>query len=98
MRKKDFVYSALGAEIDAIDSQKQTPLHTAARAKKCQIVQFLCEKGANPSLKDNEGRTPLHFAAYYGDEVSAGFLISHGWIVLHIVELIYNMTCIKVIT
>ena len=60
---KDFVYSAVVAEIDAIDSRKQTPLHTAAREGKVKIVQLLCKKGANLRLKDHEGNIPLNLAA-----------------------------------
>ena len=60
---KDFVYSAVGADINAIDSRKQTPLHTAAREGEVQIVQLLCEKGANLYLKDHEGNLPIDLAA-----------------------------------
>ena len=38
---RDFVYSAVGADINAIDSQKQTPLDTAREGNfKVQIVQL----------------------------------------------------------
>ena len=60
---KDFFYTAVGADINAIDSRKQTPLHTAAREGEILIVQLLCEKGANLYLKDHEGNYPLDLAA-----------------------------------
>ena len=60
---KDFTYSAVGADINAIDRRKQTPLHIAAREGEIQIVQFLCENGANFSLKDDECNYPLDLAA-----------------------------------
>jgi ankyrin repeat protein len=43
-----------------------TVLHYAARKGRSDIVQSLLGAGANPNVQDNEGWTPLHYAANHG--------------------------------
>lgn len=43
----------------------RTPLHYATTGyAKLEIVRYLCEQGANVNAADEQGNTPLHFAAY----------------------------------
>lgn len=39
---------------------------------------FLLERGANPSVRNNKGTTPLHFAGRFGQSRTAGLLIEKG--------------------
>lgn len=41
------------------DEQGQSPLHYAAVHNASAIVELLIDKGMDPNIKDNEGRTPL---------------------------------------
>ncbi|KAH8647716.1 ankyrin repeat-containing domain protein [Xylariales sp. PMI_506] len=54
-----------GADVAAADSQRDTPLHLAARnLGNVQIVKFLLQNGADASAINTAGRTPLHEAAH----------------------------------
>ena len=39
-----------------------TPLHYAVLQRNLEIVQLLVDTGSDPTLKNDDGRTPLHFA------------------------------------
>jgi pectate lyase len=41
------------------------PLHSALDAERFDILELLLTKGADVSIKDDKGRTPLHIAAWY---------------------------------
>ena len=43
-----------------------SPLHVAVWEGRLEIVQFLLHRGADPHLRDQMGRTPLHYAAIRG--------------------------------
>ncbi len=48
-------------------TEKQTPLHYAARMSSSEIVRYLItECGANKETKDYLNRTPLYVAAEFG--------------------------------
>ena len=42
------------------------------------VVECLVNFGADVNLRDNEGQTPLHHAALYGQERATGALIEMG--------------------
>ena len=51
-----------GANINAVAKyDKSTPLIIACSNKNVSVVNFLLQNGANVTLKDNNGRTALHF-------------------------------------
>ena len=53
-----------GADIEAKeDISGRTPLHWTAGAGQTETVQLLLDRGADIEAKDNEGTTPLHYAA-----------------------------------
>jgi ankyrin repeat protein len=57
-----------GADVKVKDTSWKTPLHTAARAGKTDVVRLLLEhwpEGIREKTAD--GKTPLHLAALYGE-------------------------------
>ncbi len=58
-----------------IFSEKLSALHVAAVKNNTIIVQELLKHGANPSLKDTEGNTPLHKAAGRGNSQTLELLL-----------------------
>jgi ankyrin repeat protein len=52
-------------DIDIAD-EGYTALHSAAENDQLEIVQFLLEHGANPSLRDWSGNTPTDYAKRNG--------------------------------
>ena len=52
-----------GAEVDAQDVTKLTPLHLAAFSGSVEIMQILIEHGANVAVQDGRNVTPLHYAS-----------------------------------
>ncbi len=57
---------AEGIPVDGRDTLDQTALLAAVSRNSLDGVQLLLERGANPSLGDKAGWTPLHFATYFG--------------------------------
>ena len=53
-----------GLEINSRDSDNNTSLMIAAFYGKMEAVNYLLDKGADPSLKDKFGRNSLHSASY----------------------------------
>ena len=51
-----------GADANARDNDNETPLHTAFRNNRFDIVECLFNKGANEDAKNNEGETPIQLA------------------------------------
>lgn len=52
------------ANVNELDNHQRTPLLKAARHNsKSDIVRLLLKHGAKPDIADEEGNTPLHFAA-----------------------------------
>ncbi len=50
-------------DVESVDRWGRTSLHSAAWKKNFALVNFFLENGANIDAKDNEGLSPLHFAA-----------------------------------
>ncbi|EOQ97668.1 ankyrin repeat protein [Leptospira wolbachii serovar Codice str. CDC] len=60
---------SLGSNLDRPDTiEGQTPLLLAARDGSFEIVKFLLEKNANPSLKNKKGQTALSLALENGHQ------------------------------
>ncbi|KAM6956232.1 nuclear factor NF-kappa-B p100 subunit-like [Aplochiton taeniatus] len=56
---------------------RQTPLHLAVITRQWKVVEVLLRAGADPSLVDRDGRSPLHLAALGGDDVTLRTLLAH---------------------
>lgn len=73
--------AAAGADLDArMDrtNQRRTPLHLALVKRQPAALSALLELGANPSLEDAAGLTPLDYAALAGDASAAATLLDAG--------------------
>ncbi len=67
-----------GAQLNAQDKVKLTPLHLACERGAIKIAQLLIEKGADISARDIVGYTPLHIACEEGHVEIAKLLIKNG--------------------
>ena len=68
---------AFGATASA--AQETTPLHEAAEAGQLGSVgRLLLEAGTDPNAVDEDGKTPLHFAAAFGHASVARLLLEAG--------------------
>ncbi|KAM9848034.1 nuclear factor NF-kappa-B p100 subunit isoform 2-T2 [Aulostomus maculatus] len=56
---------------------QQTPLHLAVITRQVKVVEVLLRAGADPSLLDKDGRSPLHLAALTGDSATLRPLLAH---------------------
>lgn len=66
---------ANGYKIDRQNKTGQTALHHLANRNNLEAIKLLIERGANPNIKDNKGRTPLQLA---NKQELRDYLISHG--------------------
>jgi ankyrin repeat protein len=53
-------------------------LFSAATSGDLDEVKLLLEHGADPNVKDNDGRTPLHYAADFDHPEVVKLLLEHG--------------------
>ncbi|XP_075939591.1 nuclear factor NF-kappa-B p100 subunit-like isoform X2 [Anarhichas minor] len=56
---------------------RQTPLHLAVITRQVKVVEVLLRAGADPSLLDKDGRSPIHLAALAGDTATLRPLLAH---------------------
>lgn len=55
-----------GSDVDALDTEGQTPLMYAAQGGNLEILELLLEYGAQLDKVEDRKWTPLHFAARHG--------------------------------
>jgi TonB family protein len=67
-----------GADVNASDDRKSTPLHSQAFGGKNQMVEFLINNGANVNARDNRGWTPLNGANANNKLETADLLRKYG--------------------
>jgi ankyrin repeat protein len=68
-----------GADVNAKDTNGDTPLHRAANGFKCtEMAELLLKYGADVNVFDGKGRTALHIAAMRGDEDLVTLLLDYG--------------------
>ena len=58
------VFINAGADVNAKDTSDSTPLHYAAQSGNLILVRLLADSGADLSVNNNQGRTPLQDARY----------------------------------
>jgi ankyrin repeat protein len=70
-----------GANVDAIskNGERLSPLHSAlANPNNAAIAEILLDAGADPNAVQEQGYTPLHYAAYNGLERVVRMLLSRS--------------------
>jgi ankyrin repeat protein/cell wall assembly regulator SMI1 len=72
----DFVAELIehGADINHEDSTGETPLHKAVDSRSIEGVRFLVERGADPTVKNDDGRTPAALAQRFEEPAILGVL------------------------
>ncbi|XAR51824.1 hypothetical protein NMG60_11006567 [Bertholletia excelsa] len=96
-----------GVNIDLVDKDGLTALHTAIIGKKEAVISHLLRKGASPNVRDQDGASPLHYAVQVGAMQTVKLLIKYnvdlnaadneGWTPLHIAIQSRNRDIAKVL-
>lgn len=63
-----------GADVDHQDAMGETPLHKAVEARGHDCVRFLIDRGADPTVKNDSGRTPALLAQRLEEPALVGVL------------------------
>lgn len=66
-----------GVDVNAVQMQNVTALHSAVHRGNLEITKLLMENGADPSLKMDNGDTPLSIANREGHGLVAAYLKEH---------------------
>ena len=69
---------ANGANVNAKDQFKETPLHEAAAKGRLEMVKLLLNNKADLYAKTTKNWTALHEAARFGHPKTAAYLINRG--------------------
>ena len=69
---------ANGADINAVNTQQNTPLHEAINNKNDEVSELLIIKGADIHKQNIIGNSPLHIAAHKSRRAIAELLIDRG--------------------
>jgi len=67
-----------GANIDARDDKRDSPLHHAVRAADAELVVLLLDRGADIGARNRNGDTPLHVVGGTDKPQVAELLIANG--------------------
>jgi len=67
-----------GADVNSLNTNRQSPLHVASSFRSADIARLLIEKGADVSLADYQLHTPLHYAARSGSGEVTDLLLKSG--------------------
>ncbi|KAL3786893.1 hypothetical protein ACHAW5_006972 [Stephanodiscus triporus] len=83
LRKDDVVAAsaalAAGASINAISPRgQQTPLMQSVLHGRVEMVRWCLDNGADTTIPERDGYTPMHGAAFQGHAVIADMLLKHG--------------------
>ena len=67
-----------GADVNALDGNRKTPLHLASSRGRTRTYAALIEHGADVNAQDQDHSTPLHLASFSGRPETVQLLIEHG--------------------
>ncbi len=73
-----FFNSLISGGVNKKDAVGETRLYRAVRSGNVNEVKKLLRNGANPDIKNNEGLSPLHLAAYWGETEIVECLLKAG--------------------
>ncbi len=65
-------------DLNQQDAYDRTPLFQAVLSRQPEVFEFLLTAGADVNLPDREGFTPLHLAAFLGQDGWVGELLDRG--------------------
>lgn len=69
---------AAGADVNALDSNGHTPLHSAAFHDDSEVMQYLLDHGADVNRRGEGAPTPLAYALAHGKHAQAAALRAAG--------------------
>jgi Ankyrin repeats (3 copies) len=69
---------SMGCDVNCLDSNRDSPMHTAAKDGTVEIAALLIASGAKFEMRNRQGDTPLHLAAKFDRFDFAVTLIRHG--------------------
>ncbi|KAL0028569.1 hypothetical protein WJX79_002655 [Trebouxia sp. C0005] len=67
-----------GADLEAVDDEGLTPLHTAVKHRHPDLVEILLSYGARVNATNHKGQSPLHLAASRESAEILRLLLSYG--------------------
>lgn len=67
-----------GADVNALDKERSTPLHYAAMSPRADLATALVTAGAKVNAQSAAGLTPLHNAALFASPETVQYLLEHG--------------------
>ena len=70
-------FASIGVDLNKFHDG-ETLLIDAAKHQKYELVTALVEGGADVNLRGSEGRSALHYSAYYQDIGTVEYLLAHG--------------------
>jgi ankyrin repeat protein len=79
------VFWAKKGDLNAKNYEGRSPLHLAAQVGNANAVKELIELGANPTVRDNDGKTPLDIAVD-GNKGEAASVLSEAMLALQCYE------------
>ncbi|XP_076440346.1 LOW QUALITY PROTEIN: uncharacterized protein LOC143279908 [Babylonia areolata] len=68
----------IGASVNSVNENGETPLHLAAKGRNYVIQELLLGRGANVNVADEGGMTALHYESGHGDSEAVKLLLSYG--------------------
>lgn len=74
-----------GADPNAVDDFKETPLHVAAFCNFADIIQVLIKAGAFCEARRNDNEMPIHVAAMFGSTEAVDVFIKHSSKLLNVI-------------
>lgn len=67
-----------GADVQALDKERSTPLHYAAMSPRPDLARAILETGAKVNAQNSAGLTPLHNAALFASPETVAYLLEQG--------------------
>ncbi|MHC9539379.1 MAG: ankyrin repeat domain-containing protein [Vulcanimicrobiota bacterium] len=67
-----------GANVNAIDRKKSTPLHLAALYGRTEVMEMLISKKAEVNAYDTDNKSPLDYAKTVGNSKAMNILLRNG--------------------